>query len=121
MILVERVQKILTEPSAEWTTIESESTSPRELYTGYIMPLSAIGPIAMVIGLGLFGISMPLVGTVPSPGSRVTRAAPSVRQRRVVAPPGARLSSSASNCRILGPGAPKTSDRKSTRLNSSHT
>ena len=64
MILVERVQKILTEPSAEWTTIESESTSPRELYTGYIIPLSAIGPIAMVVGLGLFGISMPFVGTV---------------------------------------------------------
>lgn len=71
MALVERVKQILTDPSAEWPRIEAESTTTRELYTGYILPLSAIGPVAMVIGLGLFGISMPLAGTVRLPLSQL--------------------------------------------------
>lgn len=71
MALVERVKKILTDPSAEWSRIDDESTTTGDLYTGYIIPLSAIGPVAMVIGLGLFGVSMPLVGTVRLPLAQV--------------------------------------------------
>jgi Yip1 domain len=64
MNLVDRVKRILLSPQSEWEVIDGETTTPRELYTGYIMPLAAIGPIATVIGFAVFGISVPLAGTV---------------------------------------------------------
>jgi hypothetical protein len=64
MNLVDRVKRILLSPQSEWEVIDGEATTPRALYTGYIMPLAAIGPIATVIGFAVFGISVPLAGTV---------------------------------------------------------
>jgi hypothetical protein len=55
MNLIERVKQILLSPSTEWEVIEAESTTPAALYTGYVMPLAAIGPIAQVIGFSVFG------------------------------------------------------------------
>jgi hypothetical protein len=55
MKLVERVKRILLNPETEWLVIENETTSPAKLYTGYIMPLAAIGPVANVIGFSLIG------------------------------------------------------------------
>jgi len=73
MTLVNRVKNILLTPRQEWELIDGESTTVGALYTGYIMPLAAIGPIAQVIGYSVFGITLPLAGTYRTPiGSAIT-------------------------------------------------
>lgn len=67
MNLVDRVKNILLQPKAEWEAIAAESTPTGELYTGYIMPLAAIGPAASIVGMSLVGISMPFMGTFRVP------------------------------------------------------
>ncbi|HEU5304966.1 MAG TPA: Yip1 family protein [Gemmatimonadales bacterium] len=56
MNLVERVKRILLSPQTEWEVIATEQTTPAELYTRYIIPLAAIGPVAQFIGYSVFGI-----------------------------------------------------------------
>lgn len=63
MNLVERARNIALTPRSEWEVIAPERTSAGELYKGYIVPLSAIGPIASFIGLTIFGVSVPFLGT----------------------------------------------------------
>ncbi|BFU95462.1 MAG: conserved membrane protein of unknown function [Nitrospira sp.] len=67
MDLVERAKNILLQPKVEWSVIEPEHISAQTLYTGYIMPLAAIGPVAMLIGMSIIGIEMPSIGTVRIP------------------------------------------------------
>lgn len=55
MNLVERVKRILVSPQAEWEVIDAEPTTPAELYTRYIIPLAAIGPVSQLIGFSVFG------------------------------------------------------------------
>jgi Yip1 domain len=75
MNLVDRVKRILLSPRSEWEVIDAEPTTPAALYTGYIMPLAAIGPIAQVIGYSVFGITIPFMGTYRVPiGSAITSA-----------------------------------------------
>jgi hypothetical protein len=69
--LIERVQAILLKPAETWDVIERETTDVKTLYTSYIMPLAAIGPVAsaiggVVFGIGAFGISYhtPLVAAI---------------------------------------------------------
>jgi hypothetical protein len=59
MNLVERVKRILLSPQTEWEVIAEEPTTTAELYTKYICPLAAIGPVALLIGYSFFGISLP--------------------------------------------------------------
>jgi hypothetical protein len=73
MNLVERVKRILLSPRTEWGVIEAESATPAALYTGYVMPLAAIGPVAAIIGYSVFGLVVPVLGTYRVPvGSAVT-------------------------------------------------
>jgi hypothetical protein len=75
MNLVDRVKRILLSPRTEWEVIDAEQTTPAALYTGYIAPLAAIGPIAQLIGSTIFGIPLPLMGTYRVPlGSALTGA-----------------------------------------------
>jgi hypothetical protein len=75
MNLVDRVKRILLSPRTEWQVIDAEPTTPAQLYTGYILPLAAIGPIAQIIGYSVFGIPVPFVGTYRVPiGSAITSA-----------------------------------------------
>ncbi len=67
MALFDRAKKILLQPKQEWEVISGESTSLADLYTGYAMPLAAIGPVCSVIGLSVVGISLPMVGTYRVP------------------------------------------------------
>lgn len=67
MNLVQRVQRILLSPRAEWEVIDAEPTTLAALYTGYVMPLAAIGPISQVIGYSVFGITVPFMGTYRVP------------------------------------------------------
>jgi hypothetical protein len=55
MTLVERVKRILLAPQTEWPVIDTEPTTVTELYTKYIVPLAAIGPVAQLIGYSVFG------------------------------------------------------------------
>lgn len=75
MNLVQRVKQILLSPRTEWAVIDAEPTTPAALYTGYIMPLAAIGPVSQVIGYSVFGITVPFMGTYRVPiGSAITSA-----------------------------------------------
>ncbi|MGH9399514.1 MAG: Yip1 family protein [Thermoanaerobaculia bacterium] len=72
MDLVARAKAILLNPKQEWPVIEKETTTTAELYTGYIVPLAAIGPIARAIGLSALGVNLgPLGSWRVSPGNAV--------------------------------------------------
>ncbi|MGH7514216.1 MAG: Yip1 family protein [Gemmatimonadales bacterium] len=62
MNLVERAKRLLLTPKPEWQVIDAEPTTTAELYTKYIIPLAAIGPIARVIGFSLIGMHVPFSG-----------------------------------------------------------
>lgn len=65
--LVDRVKNILLSPSSEWPVIARESGSTLGLYTGYIMLLAAIGPIASFIGSSLIGTGFGFFGHLRVP------------------------------------------------------
>ena len=67
MNLVERARSLLLQPKSEWPVIEAEPSSPRELYTGYVMILAAIGPVASLIGMSVFGVDIPFMGRIRTP------------------------------------------------------
>jgi Yip1 domain len=73
MALADRVKKILLNPKEEWQVIDQEPATVAGLYTGYILPLAAVGPIAQAIGSSVFGVSLPFAGTYRIPlGSAIT-------------------------------------------------
>jgi hypothetical protein len=55
--LLSRVKGIILQPRSEWERIDGEVTTVGQLYMGYIIPLSAIPPIASFIGMSVIGIS----------------------------------------------------------------
>jgi Yip1 domain. len=63
MALVDRVKNILLSPRSEWPVIDTEPATVASLYTGYIMPLAAIPVICQALGMSLFGMTIPLLGT----------------------------------------------------------
>ena len=50
MNLVERLKGILLAPKAEWPKIATEPMTVQGIYTGWVMILAAIGPLAMIVG-----------------------------------------------------------------------
>lgn len=71
MNLTERVKNILVQPAQEWKVLEKEPSSASELYTAYIMPLAAIGPVASIVGLSIVGIGGYRVSLLSSVGQAV--------------------------------------------------
>jgi Yip1 domain len=65
--LQDRVRRILTTPKTEWPVIEAESTDVASLYKSYIAILAAIPAIGSFIGMTVFGITLPFVGTIRTP------------------------------------------------------
>ncbi|MDQ6618844.1 MAG: YIP1 family protein [Pseudomonadota bacterium] len=61
MALIDRVKNILTDPRAEWVKIADEPATVSSLYTGYILILAAIGPVALALRFGMLGFGMALV------------------------------------------------------------
>jgi hypothetical protein len=55
--LFERVKNILVTPKTEWPRIDAEPATIGGIYTGYVLILAAIGPIAALIGQQVFGYS----------------------------------------------------------------
>lgn len=62
MNLIQRATNISLTPKSEWEVIASEPASTGDLYKSYIAPLAAIGPVASLIGLTMFGIGIPFLG-----------------------------------------------------------
>lgn len=59
MTLIDRVKRILLQPKQEWEVVSGENTTTADLYRSYAVPLAAIGPVASVIGMSIFGMGMP--------------------------------------------------------------
>lgn len=53
--MIGRVKGMLLEPRATWKEIDSEFTKPGEIWGKYVVPLAAIAPIALTLGLLMFG------------------------------------------------------------------
>jgi hypothetical protein len=64
--IVSRVRDILIKPNEEWGVIDAEPATIGGIFTSYVLILAAIGPIALVIGQQLIGISMLGVTWKPS-------------------------------------------------------
>ncbi|HSQ95596.1 MAG TPA: Yip1 family protein [Croceibacterium sp.] len=56
--LAVRAKAILKSPTTEWPKIASESDSVQSVFTSYVVPLAAIGPICGFIGGQLFGVGV---------------------------------------------------------------
>ncbi len=56
MDIVSRVKGILLTPRTEWPVIAGETATVGSLYNGYIMPLAAIGPVALLVSFTIAGI-----------------------------------------------------------------
>ena len=67
MNLVQRAKNIVLTPKSEWEAIAAETTTPADLYKGYVAPLAAIGPIASFVGLTLVGVAIPMMGSYRMP------------------------------------------------------
>src|SRR4051794_26788219 len=67
MNLMQRATNISLKPKSEWEVISTEPTSTADLYKHYIVPLAAIGPVALFIGMSLVGISVPFLGSYHVP------------------------------------------------------
>jgi hypothetical protein len=50
-----RARRLLRAPAAEWLTIAGEFTTAGPIYTGYLVPMAAIGPLAATVGTAVFG------------------------------------------------------------------
>ena len=55
MNIIARVKNIILTPKTEWDAIAAESTLPKQLIIGYVLPLAAIGAIAIFLLAMLFG------------------------------------------------------------------
>lgn len=62
--MIERIKAILLKPKDEWSRIDAEPMTPRDIVLGWVVPLAAIGPVAGAIGQIVFGIPVPFVGTI---------------------------------------------------------
>jgi hypothetical protein len=51
MNLIDRIKGILLDPRNEWPKIAAEPATVQSLYTGWIMILAAIGPLALLLSM----------------------------------------------------------------------
>ena len=55
MDIVSRAKNIITTPNTEWPVIAAEPADTGPLFTGYVVPMAAIGLVATIIGSALAG------------------------------------------------------------------
>lgn len=53
---LERARRLIVQPTAEWTAIAGEFTTPGPIYRRYVVPMAAIGPVAATVGTLVFGV-----------------------------------------------------------------
>ena len=56
--LVDRVRGIILKPKEEWLVIDKEQTDVATLFRTYVMPVSAIPPLATFLGTVIFGATI---------------------------------------------------------------
>lgn len=56
--LADRVKNILMRPKEEWGRIDAEPATVAGIFKSYAVPLAAIGPVAGLIGMTVFGVSL---------------------------------------------------------------
>lgn len=54
--MIERIKNILLKPREEWPRIDAEPMTESGIFTGWVLPLAAIGPVCSLIGQQVFGI-----------------------------------------------------------------
>lgn len=64
--LIDRAKAMILSPRDEWPKIAAEPETAQEVFTHYVMPLAAIGPVAGLIGSQVFGYSV--MGITYRPG-----------------------------------------------------
>lgn len=68
MATMDRIKGMLLAPKAEWPKVAAEPATVQSLYTGWVMILGLIGPIAMLVLLGFvsggFGLSAAIASYV---------------------------------------------------------
>ncbi|PYP15360.1 MAG: YIP1 family protein [Gemmatimonadetes bacterium] len=68
-----RAQRLLLRPAQEWQAITPEFATPGPIYSRYIVPMAAIGPISATVGTIVFGVRNSIAGSYGmSPGDAVT-------------------------------------------------
>jgi hypothetical protein len=72
--LMDRAKSIVMTPKAEWPKVAAENTTPTQVLLSYALPLIAIGPIAGLIGMQLFGINVLFTTIRPSIGFSISTA-----------------------------------------------
>ena len=64
MNLIERAKNMIVTPRTEWDVVAAEPTQPKDVITGYVLPLAAIAALAAFISAVVIGTSVPMLGTV---------------------------------------------------------
>lgn len=64
MEIVERIKALVSSPKTEWPVIEAEKDDIASVLRNYVAVLAAIPAVCGFIGLGLVGVSVPVLGTV---------------------------------------------------------
>ena len=62
--LIARVRAILLKPRETWPEIAAEPASVSAIYRDYVLILAAVPALGMLIGTALFGIQVPMMGTI---------------------------------------------------------
>jgi Yip1 domain len=65
--IVDRATAITRRPNVTWPVIAGEPGPAAAIFTGYVAPLAAIGPIASAIGLSVIGVGMGVFGRYREP------------------------------------------------------
>ena len=55
--MVDRIKRLLTAPAQEWPRIDAEPMTVKGIFMTWVVPLAAIGPVAHLVGMLVFGLS----------------------------------------------------------------
>lgn len=60
--MLQRIMNIALRPGEEWPLIAQEPMTTAGIYTKYIIPLSAIGPVCSTLSAAMWGQTLPFTG-----------------------------------------------------------
>ena len=66
MAMIDRIKGMLLAPRAEWPKVSAEPATVQSLYTGWIMILGLIGPIAIALMMGMFSGAFAITAAIAS-------------------------------------------------------
>lgn len=72
--MIDRIKNILLTPKTEWPVIDAEPATEMGVFTSWVVPLAAIGPVCGLIGQQVFGYSAFGYSWKPSLGFSISTA-----------------------------------------------